>query len=59
MGLEGVQTDLIADYKAALTAAFKALEDNRNSESNSAQCNQAIMLISDGEFIKFIQFRME
>lgn len=48
MGLEEMKTDAIANYTTALTEAFEALETYRNEELG-ANCNQAIMLISDGE----------
>lgn len=49
MGLEEITTESIANYSAALEEAFETLEYYRNEELG-ANCNQAIMLISDGEF---------
>lgn len=48
MGLEDIKTESIANYSAALMEAFEALEVYRNEELG-ANCNQAIMLISDGK----------
>ncbi|KAG4073749.1 hypothetical protein HA402_000973 [Bradysia odoriphaga] len=45
MGLEEVKTEAIANYSSAIDVAFEALESSREDGSN---CNQAIMLISDG-----------
>lgn len=50
-GLEDIDTDKIANYTEALIEGFKTLEEYRNTESG-ADCNQAIMLVSDGEFIR-------
>lgn len=51
MGLEEIKTESIANYSAALEVAFEVLEYYRLEEAG-ANCNQAIMLISDGEFAK-------
>lgn len=48
MGLEEIKTEFIANYSAALQEAFETLEYYRNEELG-ANCNQAIMLISDGK----------
>uniref|UniRef100_A0A336LHN4 CSON011477 protein n=1 Tax=Culicoides sonorensis TaxID=179676 RepID=A0A336LHN4_CULSO len=45
--LENIETKAIANFSAALTKAFEMLQQFK-SEGNGAQCNQAIMLISDG-----------
>lgn len=41
------RTEQIANFSLALTTAFKLLQDYRESKAG-AQCNQAIMLITDG-----------
>lgn len=48
MGLDEIKTEGIANYSAALREAFESLEFCRNAEIG-ARCNQAIMLVSDGE----------
>jgi len=45
--IESIETASIANFTAALTKAFDILEIYKN-ESRGAQCNQAIMIISDG-----------
>lgn len=45
--LEDLKTNEMANFSAALTKAFEMLIDFRE-EGNGAQCNQAIMLVSDG-----------
>ncbi|XP_037045895.1 voltage-dependent calcium channel subunit alpha-2/delta-3 isoform X3 [Bradysia coprophila] len=47
MGLEEVKTDAIANYSSAIDVAFEALESSRDND-RASNCNQAIMLISDG-----------
>ncbi|XP_061394784.1 voltage-dependent calcium channel subunit alpha-2/delta-3 [Musca vetustissima] len=46
-GIETVKTVSIANFTAALTKAFEVLEQFR-TENHGAQCNQAIMIVSDG-----------
>lgn len=46
-GMEGIDTEKIANYSAALINAFDILQNYRNNDEG-AGCNQAIMLISDG-----------
>ncbi|XP_013110373.1 voltage-dependent calcium channel subunit alpha-2/delta-3 isoform X4 [Stomoxys calcitrans] len=46
-GIETVKTVSIANFTAALTKAFEVLEQFR-TEQHGAQCNQAIMIVSDG-----------
>ncbi len=48
MAIETMTTDAIANYSKALGEAFQMLEKYR-TEDLGASCNQAIMLISDGE----------
>lgn len=45
--LHKIETNELANFSAALTKAFDALNDFRDSHGG-ANCNQAIMLISDG-----------
>lgn len=45
--LHKIETNELANFSAALTKAFDALNDFRDSHGGS-NCNQAIMLISDG-----------
>ncbi|KAI8121434.1 Voltage-dependent calcium channel subunit alpha-2/delta-3 [Lucilia cuprina] len=46
-GIELVKTVSIANFSAALTKAFEVLEQFK-TEQHGAQCNQAIMIVSDG-----------
>lgn len=45
--LENIETKANANFSAALTKAFEMLADHKDN-GNGAQCNQAIMLVSDG-----------
>lgn len=45
--LENIETKANANFSAALTKAFEMLQQFK-SEGYGAQCNQAIMLVSDG-----------
>ncbi|XP_073958455.1 voltage-dependent calcium channel subunit straightjacket isoform X2 [Choristoneura fumiferana] len=47
LGLDNFETKEIANFSAALTRAFELLEIYRNN-SGGANCNQAIMLVTDG-----------
>lgn len=47
LSLHEIKTSELANFSAALTKAFEILHDYRASRSG-ANCNQAIMLISDG-----------
>ncbi|XP_063823520.1 voltage-dependent calcium channel subunit alpha-2/delta-3 isoform X3 [Ostrinia nubilalis] len=47
LGLDNFETTEIANFSAALTRAFELLEMYRNN-SGGANCNQAIMLVTDG-----------
>lgn len=46
-GVDSIQIGNIANFTAALTKAFDVLEQFR-TEQRGAQCNQAIMIVSDG-----------
>lgn len=46
-GVDNVNIGNIANFTAALTKAFEVLEQFR-TEQRGAQCNQAIMIVSDG-----------
>lgn len=46
-GVDSVKIANIANFTAALTKAFEVLEQFR-TENRGAQCNQAIMIVSDG-----------
>ncbi|KAL9902927.1 voltage-dependent calcium channel subunit alpha-2/delta-3 isoform X2 [Glossina fuscipes] len=46
-GIESVKTASIANFSAALTKAFEVLEQYKLDQRGS-QCNQAIMIVSDG-----------
>uniref|UniRef100_A0A1A9WG46 VWFA domain-containing protein n=1 Tax=Glossina brevipalpis TaxID=37001 RepID=A0A1A9WG46_9MUSC len=46
-GIESVKTASIANFSAALTKAFEVLEQYKSDQKGS-QCNQAIMIVSDG-----------
>ncbi|KAJ6642974.1 Voltage-dependent calcium channel subunit alpha-2/delta-4, partial [Pseudolycoriella hygida] len=48
MEMENIQTESIANYDKALIKAFETLENYRCPTRNGSNCNQAIMLISDG-----------
>ena len=43
-----VKTEEIANFTSALTAGFELLLDSRNDPNVGANCNQAIMLVTDG-----------
>ncbi|XP_026319490.1 voltage-dependent calcium channel subunit alpha-2/delta-3 isoform X5 [Hyposmocoma kahamanoa] len=47
LALDSFETNEIANFSAALTKAFELLEIYRNN-SGGANCNQAIMLVTDG-----------
>ncbi|GBP42127.1 hypothetical protein EVAR_21131_1 [Eumeta japonica] len=47
LALDNFETTEIANFSAALTRAFELLEIYRNN-SGGANCNQAIMLVTDG-----------
>ncbi|XP_041974803.1 voltage-dependent calcium channel subunit alpha-2/delta-3 isoform X4 [Aricia agestis] len=47
LALDNFETNEIANFSAALTRAFELLEIYRNN-SGGANCNQAIMLVTDG-----------
>lgn len=47
IGLETFYPNKIANYSAALTKAFDILQEYRQTDEG-AQCNQAIMLVTDG-----------
>ncbi|XP_067644744.1 voltage-dependent calcium channel subunit alpha-2/delta-3 isoform X7 [Eurosta solidaginis] len=46
-GVDSIKIANIANFTAALTKAFEVLEQFR-TENRGAQCNQAIMIVSDG-----------
>ena len=43
-----VKTEEIANFSSALTAAFVDLIDSRDLGLHTNNCNQAIMLVTDG-----------
>ena len=43
-----VQTEEIANFTSALISAFEVLKANREDPDVGANCNQAIMLVTDG-----------
>ena len=43
-----VETEEIANFSSALTVAFQLLKDSRMDTNVGANCNQAIMLVTDG-----------
>ena len=43
-----VTTADIANFTSALTVAFEVLVESRIDETFGANCNQAIMLVTDG-----------
>ncbi|XP_011876387.1 PREDICTED: voltage-dependent calcium channel subunit alpha-2/delta-3 isoform X2 [Vollenhovia emeryi] len=46
--ISDLNTEMIANFSLALTTAFELLEAFRTQRGEGAQCNQAIMLITDG-----------
>lgn len=51
--VEMVETEEIANFTSALTVAFQMLTESRLNPSIGANCNQAIMLITDGVPYKY------
>ncbi|XP_065173091.1 voltage-dependent calcium channel subunit alpha-2/delta-3 isoform X3 [Atheta coriaria] len=50
----GFKTEQIANFSLALTAAFELLQSYREERAGEgAQCNQAIMLVTDGVYYNF------
>ncbi len=43
-----VETEEIANFTSALTVAFELLRESNADQTMGANCNQAIMLVTDG-----------
>ena len=52
--VNSVNTEEIANFTSALTAAFELLIESRNDPDIGVNCNQAIMLVTDGVPYRFV-----
>ena len=51
--VEDVTTEEIANFTSALTVAFELLKTSRTDTEMGANCNQAIMIVTDGVPYKY------
>ena len=46
--VNNVETEEIANFTSSLTVAFELLRESHQDDTMGANCNQAIMLVTDG-----------